>query len=719
MSDSDNDSMEKIYQRMEHISIPTEELPYDHVLEHQLAATEVKLANTFMRMTDIQDVNVQMQVLKRIMKKKSTISLETTPALYQKYRKRHPEDVFEHLVRITATRPASIPPPTAEATPARSRSRSRQYSPEPRRSRSRSREPPKEIRAEARRSREHPEEKHDEEEPTKKKKSRERVVANASGGGGVSMSLAKIGLQHSLICAAATAKEIKNFHVTEFGRCYVIETAPVIVASVLTWVNRDLTHLAPLIKCWMLDEAHHLTLGTSWHKCIEPLVNAKGLGVTATPLRADKKSLGRKTIVKMNKGLSYEDFRDVGWSDELLVEHGHGKLIETGDGLFDELVVTLTMGELIELGFLCSYRIYTVPSQLDLSDVNVTSGGDYNQKKLAAASDTADITGDAVEHYKRLAYGKQAITFCVSIEHAKHVTQQFNDAGINSFMLSSKTKLRIRQKKEKEFRKGIITNLINVDLFSEGYDVPACGVVIMLRKTMSYGLMMQQFGRMLRPSADKEYGILLDHVGNVAEHFIYGAPHDSPEWTLDPPKKKKKKITDEKDTVTRTCPSCFGFYLPKSNVPTAFVCPYCGHAESDEEINNAAKEMQIREGTLVEYDNSYLTGILNEIKKTDRPVEQLKKELYAAPDIVKHSAVKNHLAKQEAQRQLRTWIGSWCENIALQRGLDIETTQGEFARVYGLDVFKAQTLPERAATDLLDKIKSNWSDHITGNSVVS
>ena len=185
MSDSDNDSMEKIYQRMEHISIPTEELPYDHVLEHQLAATEVKLANTFMRMTDIQDVNVQMQVLKRIMKKKSTISLETTPALYQKYRKRHPEDVFAHLVRITATRPASIPPPTAEATPARSRSRSRQYSPEPRRSRSRSREPPEEIRAEARRSREHPEEKHDEEEPTKKKKSRERVVANASGGGGV------------------------------------------------------------------------------------------------------------------------------------------------------------------------------------------------------------------------------------------------------------------------------------------------------------------------------------------------------------------------------------------------------------------------------------------------------------------------------------------------------------------------------------------------------
>jgi len=535
----------------------------------------------------------------------------------------------------------------------------------------------------------------------------------------ISMSLAKIGLHHTFICSDSTEREIKNAHVTEFGRCYVVDDSPVMIASVLTWVNRDLTHIAPMIKCWMLDEAHHLTVGTSWHECIKPLVNAKGLGVTATPLRADRKGLGRKNEVKMKKGLVYDDFIDAGWTDELIVEHCHGDLVEVGGGLFDEMVLAPTMGELIEMGSLSPYRIYTVPSQLDLTDVNVTSGGDYNQKKLAAASDTADITGDAVEHYKRLAYGQQAITFCVTIDHAKHVTKEFNDAGINSFMLSSKTKLRIRQKKEKEFRAGRITNLINVDLFGEGYDVPNCSVVIMLRKTMSYGLFMQQFGRMLRPADGKEYGILLDHVGNVAEHCIYGAPHDSPEWSLEPPKKKKKTTSTEKDSISRTCPECFGFYLPKSNAPTSFVCPYCDHAETESEINTAMREIQVREGTLVEYDNSYLNGILKEIEKTDRPVERLKQELYGAPDVVKHSAAKRHLAKQEAQRQLRGWVGSWCEHIAIQKHLDVETTQGEFARVFGVDVWKAQTLPERQALDLLDKIKNNWSDHITINSVIS
>ena len=236
---------------------------------------------------------------------------------------------------------------------------------------------------------------------------------------------------------------------------------------------------------------------------------------------------------------------------------------------------------------------------------------------------------------------------------------------------------------------------------------------------MSYGLFMQQFGRMLRPADGKDYGILLDHVGNVAEHCIYGAPHDSPEWSLEPPSKKKKKPTDASDSPSRTCPECFGFYQPKTNTPSGYVCPYCGHAENDEEINAAMREIQVREGTLVEYDNSYMNGILKEIAKTDRPVERLKQELYGAPDVVKYSAAKNHLAKQEAQRQLRVWIGSWCENIAVQKALDVETTQGEFARVFGFDVWKAQTLPERQALELLDKIKSNWSDHITINSVVS
>ena len=123
----------------------------------------------------------------------------------------------------------------------------------------------------------------------------------------ISISLAKIGLPHKFICSDATQREIGNLHVQEFGHSYIDEQSTVIVASVLTWVNRDISDLAQHIKCWMLDEAHHLTQDTSWHKCILPLVNSKGLGVTATPLRADRKPLGVVNEMRMfNKKDKYK-----------------------------------------------------------------------------------------------------------------------------------------------------------------------------------------------------------------------------------------------------------------------------------------------------------------------------------------------------------------------------------------------------------------------------
>ena len=495
----------------------------------------------------------------------------------------------------------------------------------------------------------------------------------------ISMTLAKIQLPHKFICSKATEREISNLHVEEFGYTYRSDDANVIVASVLTWINRDTSFIAPLISAWMMDEAHHLTLGTSWHQCIEPLTNAKGMGVTATPLRADKKGLGRKS-----------------------------------GGVFDEMVQTPNMGVLIERGILSKYRIYTVPSLKleDLEGVNVTSGGDYNQKKLTAATEEADIVGDAVEHYKRLAYGKQGLVFCPSIGYAKEVAKNFNDAGIRAVCLSSKSKLAFRQQKEKEFKRGLIDILVNVDLFGEGYDVPACTVVIMLRKTMSYGLFKQQFGRMLRVFEGKEYGILLDHVGNVAEHCIYGAPHDDPEWSLAPIKKKKKNGLD-KGVNTRTCPKCYGFYVPKHATPAHYICPFCGHAENEDEINEAQRELQIREGTLVEYDNSYLTGILAERDKVDVPIERIRQQqdnMYGRPDKVKFAVAKNHLKRQEAQRALRVWVQKWCAKTGSHKQLDKETTQTEFARIFGVDVFKSQVLGERLANELVAKIKTDWSE---------
>ena len=94
--------------------------------------------------------------------------------------------------------------------------------------------------------------------------------------------------------------------------------------------------------------------------------------------------------------------------------------------------------------------------------------------------------------------GRQAICFTVNIAHSEHVAKQFRDAGISAINLSSEDTTAYRTKMINKFRKGEIKVLVNCDLFGEGFDVPAVECVIMLRKTESYSLFKQQFGRALR-----------------------------------------------------------------------------------------------------------------------------------------------------------------------------------------------------------------------------
>lgn len=493
----------------------------------------------------------------------------------------------------------------------------------------------------------------------------------------ISTTLGKCGVYHKLLCSKKTESEIGNIHMMELNRCYLDPNSRVIVASVPTWVKRDTSNIKSHVCAWLLDEAHHLIKDSMWHKAIEGMDNAVGLGLTATPKRADKKGLGAHS-----------------------------------DGVFDTILLTKTTGELIESGSLSPYKIYTIPTRLDLSDVNITSSGDFNQKKLAKATDKAEITGDAVREYLRLAKGKQAITFAVSIEHAHHIADQFNNAGIPSVALSSKTNDTVRHREIQRFKNGEILNLVNVDLFGEGFDVPAVEVVIMLRKTMSYALFKQMFGRMLRVKEGKLFGILIDHVGNVREHCIYGEPHDDPEWTLDSEKKRSSSDDGGVLVTGRTCPECFGFYIPKSMHPSHLTCPYCMHTETDDQRNQQTRELKIVEGDLVEYTSEYLNKILALRDKVDEPIDQMKSRMsYAgAPSIAINSAVSKKQSLQQAQHELRQIIIEWCEEMAFEWGWDIETTQRMFEHYFNITIFKAQTISAAECEKLTNEVKNHGKD---------
>lgn len=215
--------------------------------------------------------------------------------------------------------------------------------------------------------------------------------------------------------------------------------------------------------------------------------------------------------------------------------------------------------------------------------------GDYSVADLAKVADKPTITGDCIKEYEKLARGKRAIVFCVSVIHAKHVAEQFVAAGHWAVCIDGTMTKDLRRELVQRFRNGDTTIMTSCDLISEGFDLPAIEVAIMLRPTKSLALWIQQSGRALRPLPGKEYAVILDHAGNTMEH---GLPDEVREWTLDGKEKGAKKGK----RPVKQCPSCFGVFLigPLS-------CPYC-----EAILPLKPRVVEEVDGTLVEVDKEQL-----------------------------------------------------------------------------------------------------------------
>ena len=367
-------------------------------------------------------------------------------------------------------------------------------------------------------------------------------------------TLARFGCAHQVIAPGPIIRQCQADQFRAYGRTYVQPGATAWVCSVQTLVKRlDKIPAQAVPDIIVVDEAHHLTGGTQWGQVVEAFPHAKLLPVTATPCRLDGKGLG----------------------------------IGAG-GFADDLIMGPTMRELIEAGALSRYRIFAPPNALDLSGVK-TRAGDYAKDQLAGAVDRPTITGSAVEHYHRLAAGKRAIVFCVSVEHARHVAGEFEGSGVASEFLDGTLDASEREMIIKRFEAGTTLVLTSCDLVSEGFDLPAIEVAILLRPTQSLALYLQQVGRALRTFPGKTEAIILDHVGAVLTH---GLPDEDREWSLDGVTKKKRQPKDEpdEDGIDRisTCPKCFTVHMPAPE------CPSCGHIypEKARRVEQADGELQ-------------------------------------------------------------------------------------------------------------------------------
>lgn len=482
--------------------------------------------------------------------------------------------------------------------------------------------------------------------------------------GQLSMALAEQGVYHNLIASRKVVQFISSHHVRILGQSFFHPQAPTAVAGVKTLLRRDLGSWRHQVILWGMDEGHHVLRENEWGKAVALFPNALGFGMTATPGRADGKGVGR---------------------------HAHG--------VFDHMVEGPTMRELMALGNLTDYRLFGPPSDMDLTNVNISKAtGDYNPNQLRDASHKSHIVGDVVDQYLRIAAGKLGITFAVDIETATDIAARYRQMGVPAEVISSKTPAHLRVELMERFKRGELKNLVNVDLFGEGTDVPAIEVVSMARPTQSLPLYMQQFGRGLRPIAGKEKAFIIDHVRNHERHGLPDAPRT---WSLDARERGVRGKKDDTITPTTACEKCMSVY---ERVLVA--CPFCKHRP---EPKGRARPEQV-EGNLFELTPEALAELRGEIAVAQEPPEVMKDRLTAgglAP-IVVNSQVK---LKREQHESLTTLIEqiNWWGAHRKAEGISEEESYKRFFYRFGVDVMTAQTLKRNDADELTSKIKDDMS----------
>lgn len=230
---------------------------------------------------------------------------------------------------------------------------------------------------------------------------------------------------------------------------------------------------------------------------------------------------------------------------------------------FDDLVLGPTVNELVTGGFL-SYPVVYRPPQEQSADYHVKRG-DFDVDEQQKAMSERRIVGDVIDHYRRHFNGAPAICFCVNVEHTRLMAAQFSNAGYLALPVYGDMADGDRDTALRGLADGSVQVVTSCDLISEGFDTPAVAGCILLRRTMSLGLYLQQVGRALRTCQGKDHAIILDHAGN---YYLHGHVLADRSWSLDSERRDPRKV---RPPVTTPCPQCYGVWPG-----TPRKCPACG-----------------------------------------------------------------------------------------------------------------------------------------------
>ena len=280
-------------------------------------------------------------------------------------------------------------------------------------------------------------------------------------------------------------------------------------AMSIQWLMKHYDEIEEEPGLIVIDEAHH-ALAKTYKEMWERFPKAKFLGLTATPCRLNGK----------------------GFTD-----------------LFDVLVQSWGVPEFISKGRLATYDFVSIKSdgvtqRLIDSLQKRGADGDYQNKEMDMLLNKKPSIERLYRSLEEFGKDRKGIVYAINISHAQKITKLYQEHGVNAIAIDSKTPATERQQDIEAFKKGDIQVLVNVDIFSEGFDCPDVEFVQLARPTLSLAKYLQMVGRGLRVAKGKKNCVIIDNVGL---YRVFGLP--SQVWNWNAMFEGKLKVGKKKETA--------------------------------------------------------------------------------------------------------------------------------------------------------------------------
>ena len=283
---------------------------------------------------------------------------------------------------------------------------------------------------------------------------------------------------------------VRKFH------SYSASNTSSLVSSVkamsIQWLMRHYDEIEEEPGMIVIDEAHH-ALAKTYKEMWERFPKAKFLGLTATPCRLNGK----------------------GFTD-----------------LFDVLVQSWDVPEFISKGRLATFDFVSIKSdgmtqRLIDSLQKRGADGDYQNKEMDMLLNKKPSIERLYRSLEEYGKDRKGIVYAINISHAQKITKLYQEHGVKAIAIDSKTSATERQQDIEAFKKGDIQVLVNVDIFSEGFDCPDVEFVQLARPTLSLAKYLQMVGRGLRVAKGKKNCVIIDNVGL---YRVFGLPSQVWNW---------------------------------------------------------------------------------------------------------------------------------------------------------------------------------------------